>query len=91
MAKQCSVQVPETQNLIPIYLAVRIFPLCLGRIPAYDKVWFIGDEFMTKSYAQHFQNAYVEKDSDFTNLGYVKSHYDTYAICNGSLTKNMNG
>ena len=40
----------------------------------------LGDEFMMTSYAEYFQNAFVEKDSDFNNMGYLKSHFDVYGF-----------
>ena len=43
---------------------------------------------MAKSYAEHFQNAFHDKDVDF-NMGYVKTRFDIFAFCNGSLSKDL--
>ena len=45
----------------------------------YDKVWFIGDEFMASSYTQYFNNAF----GDNGQKGYVKAHYDVTGYCLG--------
>ena len=36
---------------------------------------------MTKSYAEYFQNAFSDKDMDFNNAGYLKSHYEISGFC----------
>ena len=54
----------------------------LGNIRGYEKIWFIGDEFMMSSFTQHFQHAFDAEDSDFSNMGYIKSHCDV--VCKGS-------
>ena len=47
----------------------------------YDKVWFIGNDFMSKRFAQYFQN--VMGDSE--QLGYIKAHYDITGYCQGAV------
>ena len=48
-------------------------------VKAYEKVWMIGDEFMTGTYAQYFQNAF----GDNGKVGYIRAHYDATAFYKG--------
>ena len=50
-------------------------------VKGYERIWVIGDDFMAKSYAEHFQNAFDEKDMDYNNAGFLKSHYDVTGFC----------
>ena len=48
-------------------------------------MWVIGDDFMAKSFAQYFQNAY----GDNGKVGYIRAHYDVTGYCQGK-TKAIN-
>ena len=56
---------------------MNLFYLISDTVKAYDRVWILGDDFMSKSYAQYFQNAYF----DGGKLSYLKAHYDITGIC----------
>ena len=49
--------------------------------PGYDKVWFLGDKFMSKSFGQYFQD--INRNGE--NLSYIRQHYDTTGSCSGSF------
>ena len=55
-------------------------------VPAYDKVWIIGDDFMARTFSQYFQHAFLEAEVD---PGYIRIHYDTSGYCSAKLTHNM--
>ena len=38
----------------------------------YKRIWIIGDKFMTKTYSQHFLDAF----GDNGKIGYLRAHYD---------------
>ena len=55
-----------------------IFPLIFAAIiRGYDQVWIIGDDFMAKSFAQYFQDAYSQDGK----IGYIRAHYDVTGYC----------
>ena len=44
---------------------------------------------MVKSYAEHFQNAFQLQDSDYNNMGFLKSHYDVSGFCTSNGRNSM--
>ena len=53
-------------------------------------MWIIGDDLMSRSYAEHFQNAFMmDEIAENCNLGYIKAHYDCTPFCNGSVGKRL--
>ena len=69
MALQCRILVPKKLKIFnqPV----------VGPVPAYDKVWFFGDEFIFRSYKEYFQKRRASKYG-----GYIKEHYDTKGFVN---------
>ena len=55
-------------------------------VRAYDRCWFFGGDFGSKSFEQHFQL----KRSDSEYVGYVRSHFDTIGYFNGTSCNNTN-
>ena len=49
-------------------------------------MWIIGDDFMSKSFAQYFQNAF----GDSGKMGYIRAHYDAIGYCQGQREEAIN-
>ena len=44
---------------------------------------------MTRSYAEYFQNAFMDKDAGYNNMGYIKSHCDTFGFCSSGTNYSL--
>ena len=60
--------------------------ILLDTVRGYDKIWIIGDQFMSESYAQYFQNAF----GDNGKINYMRAHYDVTGFCQASNGLNNN-
>ena len=58
-----------------------------GSLRAYEKVWIIGDDFMSQSFTQYFQDSFCSEEG---KTGYIRSHYDVTGFCNSRI-KHMQG
>ena len=54
-----------------------------GKLPSYDSIWFIGDDFATKSFEQNFQQRYHGEYN-----GFSRENYDTIGFMNNEYTSN---
>ena len=54
-----------------------------GPVSAYERCWFLGDDFGSRSFQQYFQQ---RKSIDYN--GYIKSHFDTCGFFNNFTSEN---
>ena len=54
-----------------------------GPVRAYDRCWFFGDEFCSRSFEQHFKQ---RRSTDYN--GYVKAHFDVSGFFNNFTSDN---
>ena len=62
---------------------------CISEVKGYEKLWFLGDEFISKTHGPYFQDNYDFKDLDYFKDSYIRNHFDTAIYCDGSLTLSM--
>ena len=50
---------------------------------SYERCWFFGDDFASRSFDQHFKR---RQSADYKGFGYVKSHFDVTGFFNNNFS-----
>ena len=62
------------------------FSTLISDLPAYNRIWVVGDDFMSNLFGQYFQDIY----NTSPRKGYTRTHYDVAGFCKGNLGLNGN-